>query len=323
MTEEFGTSRWKHVKWVTQSRCRLQGVQFFFEWGRRGLSLTGLHAPKRRPARNMLMCSQFTPSGLYFERNEPEVDMHSLSFFSEIRCSGSAMVVCLCIKDLLLLPHSLLLHHSSLGVTLQKLTIPTHVFCLLLLFQKPFDEDAMGFPSALSLLSGKDWKSHVIWDMSPKGRYQAYMSATLEIGEKQKQRVYVFMIFEYPDSTQHSEIPWDRQRNSGSWNVWKDGDVLRMTYPVACTLYHSFGAALLWEMGIKSTLLRLRILLPIPHFLPKKYKTPRKWHNVCAVFVRIKIIKRTSHHVCSALPSSLVMTTFNQSWSSQKWSTQF
>ena len=29
--------------------------------------------------------------------------MHSLSFFAEIRCRGSAMVVCLGIKDLLLL----------------------------------------------------------------------------------------------------------------------------------------------------------------------------------------------------------------------------
>ena len=59
--------------------------------------------PKRTLAGNMVMRWQCTSSGLYYRRNEPDVDMHLLGLFAEIRCRGLAMTVCLCIKDVLLL----------------------------------------------------------------------------------------------------------------------------------------------------------------------------------------------------------------------------
>jgi len=133
---------------VIQRQRRLQGVRFlaWMQWEVFRFSkswLTGLHASKTPFARNMVIRSQFTPSGPHYGRNEPDVYMHSLSFFAEIRCSGLA-TVCLCIKDLpLRLP--LFSFIISVWVWHSKNTREAeHVFCLLLLFQKNHDRVVCG-----------------------------------------------------------------------------------------------------------------------------------------------------------------------------------
>jgi len=79
--------------------------------------------------------------------------------------------------------------------------------------------------------------------MSPERDCRTVDVAIFEIGENQIVRIPqdVFRVFQNMNMLYSCGRRW----NSGSWNGPKEFDLLWMTSLVACTLYHSFGAALL------------------------------------------------------------------------------